>query len=147
MFIRTVGARGNGSAEAIGAYGVVLMFGEHKKELKKSFRGVTNNQMEMQAVIEALKVFKRKDMPVIIHSDSALVVNCINSKWYVNWRKKGWRKSDKKPVENKKLWEELLELYESFDDIDFVKVKGHSGDEYNVRADELANEAMDNHED
>lgn len=140
-------SRGNGTPEAIGAYGAVLMFGEHKKELKESFRGVTNNQMEMRAVIEALKALKRKDVTVIIHSDSALVVNCLNSKWYVNWRKKGWRKSDRKPVENKALWEELLDLYESFDDVEFVKVKGHSGDEWNERADELANEAMDNHVD
>jgi len=123
------------------------MFGENKKEIMGSARGVTNNQMEMLAVIEVLKTLKRKDIPVVIHADSALVVNCINSKWYVNWRKKGWRKSDRKPVENKELWKELLELYESFDDVKFVKVKGHSGDEWNERADELANEAMDNHVD
>ena len=121
--------RGNQFAENIGGYGVVLLYKEHKKELKDAFKNVTNNQMEILSVIEGLKALKTFDLPVEIYSDSQYVVNTIN----LNWNKRA----------NLDLWEELYTYMSKFKDIKFIKVKGHSDNEFNNRADKLANEAMD----
>ena len=121
--------RGNQFAENIGGYGVVLLYGEHKKELKDAFKNVTNNQMEILSVIEGLKALKQYDIPVEIYSDSQYVVNTIN----LNWKKNA----------NQDLWEELYNYIGKVKDIEFIKVKGHSDNEFNNRADKLANEAMD----
>lgn len=137
------GSRGNGKENSIGGYGVVLSFGEHTKELYQGFRGVTNNQMEIRAAIEGLRAMKKTNIAVEIRSDSAYLVNCINNKWYKNWMNNGWITSAKKPVENRELWIELIDLVQTFPFIQFTKVKGHSTDEGNNRADYLANLAMD----
>ena len=121
--------RGNQFAENIGGYGVVLIYGDHKKELKDAFRNVTNNQMEILSVIEGLKALKRFDLPIEIYSDSQYVVNSIN----LNWKKNA----------NVDLWTELYFYKNQCKDIKFIKVKGHSDNEFNNRADKLANEAMD----
>jgi ribonuclease HI len=136
------GARGNGKANNVGGYGVVMQFGEHTKELYEGFRGVTNNQMEIRAVIDALEAMKKTNLPVEVRSDSAYVVNCINQGWYKKWMNNGWLTSGRKPVENRELWIELIEQINRFPFISFVKVKGHSTDEGNNRADALANLAM-----
>ena len=133
------GCRKNG----IGGWGVVFVYGDLVKEVYGGSINATNNKMELTAVIEALKRIKRKDVPIEVHSDSAYIVNCFNDKWYVKWRKNGWTNSKKQPVENRDLWEELINLVESFDDIEFVKVKGHSGVEFNERADQLANQGIE----
>lgn len=121
--------RGNQFAENIGGYGVVLLYGEHKKELKDAFKNVTNNQMEILSVIEGLKALKRFDLPIEVYSDSQYVVNTVN----LNWNKNA----------NQDLWKELYSYIEKAKDIKFIKVKGHSDNEFNNRADKLANEAMD----
>lgn len=137
------GSRNNGEPDAISGYGIIIMYGSYTREMIGAKFGSTNNQMEMKSVIESMKVLKPRDVPVVVHTDSNLIIQTINKKWYVNWVKNGWKKSNKKPVENKALWEELLGLYKEFDNIKFVKVKGHDTDKYNNRADELANIAMD----
>ncbi|MBU5485701.1 ribonuclease HI [Clostridium sp. MSJ-11] len=140
--IYTDGAcRGNGKENTIGAYGIVLMYNEHKREIKKAVRNTTNNIMELTAVIEALKILK-EPCEVQLYSDSAYVVNAINNKWIDSWLKNGWRTSSKEPVKNRELWEKLIELL-SYHHVKFIKVKGHSDNEYNNRCDKLANEAMD----
>lgn len=121
--------RGNQFAENIGGYGVVLLYGEYKKELKDAFKNVTNNQMEILSVIKGLKALKQYDIPVEVYSDSQYVVNTIN----LNWKKNA----------NQDLWEELYNYIGKVKDIKFIKVKGHSDNIYNNRADQLANEAMD----
>lgn len=121
--------RGNQFAENIGGYGVVLLYGEYRKELKDAFKNVTNNQMEILSVIEGLKALKQYDIPVEVYSDSQYVVNTVN----LNWKKNA----------NQDLWEELYNILRKIKDIKFIKVKGHSDDSLNNRADELANEAMD----
>ncbi len=144
IIIYTDGAcAGNQNSENIGGYGAVLLYKGHEKEIYDGEINTTNNKMEMKACIEALKTLKRKDIPVEVYTDSAYVCNCINNKWYVKWRKNGWRNSKKNPVENKGLWVELLDLVENLDDIKFFKVKGHSGVPLNERADDLANKGMD----
>ncbi len=142
IIIYTDGAcRGNGKEDAIGGFGIVLEYNGVKKEIKKAFRNTTNNIMELSAVIEALSMLK-EPCEAMIHSDSAYVVNAINQNWLKGWQKNGWKTSAKEPVKNKELWEKLIKLI-AFHNVTFVKVKGHSDNEYNNRCDELANEAMD----
>ena len=117
--------RGNQTEKNEGGYGALLIYKGKEKEIKGHSGNTTNNIMEMTAVIMALKALKEKDIQVEIYSDSAYVVNCFKQKWYVGWRKNGWKNSKKKPVENKELWMELLELVESFKKVNFFKVKGH----------------------
>lgn len=136
------GSRQNGSPEAISGYGVILIYGEHIKEYYEGFLQKTNNQMEIMGVIKGLSMLKREDVEVEVFTDSAYVVGAMTT-WYKDWIKKGWKNSKKKPVENRELWEELIELKDRFKNVTFTKVKGHSGHVWNERADELANKAMD----
>ncbi len=119
-----------------GGWGAVLLWNGKQKELSGGDPNTTNNRMEMQAVIEALNALK-KPCTVKIHSDSALIINAFIKGWIDNWQKRGWRKADKKPVENKELWQAMLKAMKPHDVI-WVKVKGHAGIELNERADQLA---------
>ena len=121
--------RGNQFKENIGGYGIIMIYGNYKKEFKNAFKNVTNNQMELLSVITALKMLKQYDIPIEVYSDSQYVVNTIN----LNWKKNA----------NKDLWEELYNILGKIKDIKFIKPKGHSDNIYNNRADQLANEAMD----
>ena len=94
----------------------------------------TNQRMELQAALEAVKALPG---PLHIVSDSTYVVNCFKDNWWKGWLKRGWKNSQKKPVANRDLWEPLIELYQERD-VTFEWVKGHSGDRWNDRADELA---------
>lgn len=94
----------------------------------------TNQRMELQAALEAVKAIPG---PLHIVSDSTYVVNCFKDSWWKGWLKRGWKNSQKKPVANRDLWEPLIELYQERD-VTFEWVKGHSGDRWNDRADELA---------
>ena len=101
----------------------------------------TNQRMEIQAVLEALKVLTGE---VRVVSDSTYVVKCFNDRWYEGWLNRGWKNSQKKPVANQDLWEPLIDLYLARkDELSFDWVKGHSGDEMNDKADELAVLAKD----
>lgn len=140
------GCRGNGKSDAIGAYGVQLNFTDennvtHTKELCKAFKGVTNNQMELQAVIECLKALNQP-CKVILTTDSKYVCNAINEKWLQGWIRKGWVNSSKQPVKNKEQWQELVPLLEKHE-VQFFWVRGHADNPGNQRADELCNIAMD----
>ncbi len=136
------GCRGNQSKNNIGAWGVVLTYKNNIKELSGSDKNTTNNKMELTATIRALQQLKKNDIPVRVHVDSAYVLNGISS-WIYGWIKNGWKDSKKAPVKNKELWMELYELKRQFKDIQFIKVKGHSDNEGNNRADELCNIEMD----
>jgi ribonuclease HI len=92
--------------------------------------------MEMQAVIESLKIVKRSNAQIIIYTDSKYVMNGI-SEWIEGWKKNGWKNSAKKPIKNVDLWQELDEQ-SSKHDIKWVWVKGHNGNKYNEIADQLA---------
>jgi len=119
-----------------GGWGAVLRWNGTEKELSGGDPQTTNNRMEMQAVIEALKALKKPCL-VKIHSDSALIINAFQQGWIKNWQKRGWRKSNKKPVENKELWQDMLKAMQPHDVL-WIKVKGHAGIELNERADQLA---------
>ena len=122
-----------------GGWGSILMYKDKKKEISGGSKETTNNIMEITAVIEALKLLKYP-CEVQIYSDSAYVVNAFNNGWIYNWNKNNWKTADKKPVKNKELWEELYSLTKVHK-VEFIKVKGHSDNEYNNRCDELAVEA------
>lgn len=128
---------GNQSANNVGGWGVVLKYGQQVKELHGGERNTSNQRMELTACIKALEAIKAKDKPIVIYSDSAYLVNCMNERWYDRWRRNGWKNAKKKPVENRELWERLLELVGQFN-VRFKKIPGHAGVELNERADELA---------
>ena len=97
----------------------------------------TNQRMELQAVLHAVNSLEG---PLEIWSDSTYVVNCFRDEWWVGWERRGWKNSQKKPVANQDLWKPLIQAVKGRD-VAFHWVKGHSGDEWNDIADELAVEA------
>jgi ribonuclease HI len=123
-----------------GGWGTILMYKNVKKEISGYMENTTNNIMEITAVIEGLKLLKY-ECEVEIYSDSAYVVNAFNNHWIEGWRKKNWINSSKEPVKNKELWQELYNLTKQHN-VKFIKVKGHSDNEYNNRCDELARLAI-----
>ncbi len=122
-----------------GGWGAWLRWGSHEKELFGGERSTTNNRMELTAVIEALASLKRR-VPVAIYTDSAYVRNGI-TEWISNWKRRGWRTADGKPVKNADLWRRLDELAAQHA-VQWHWVKGHSGDPGNERADALANRGV-----
>lgn len=122
-----------------GGWGAVLQYNGHVRELKGGLAETTNNQMELTAAIEALNALKRP-CKVELHTDSQYVKNGIQS-WLFNWKKNGWRTADRKPVKNMELWQALDAAVQRHA-ITWHWVKGHAGDEFNERADRLANEGM-----
>ncbi|ADL68887.1 ribonuclease HI [Thermoanaerobacterium thermosaccharolyticum] len=126
-----------------GGWGAVLIYNGIKKEISGYEENTTNNRMELTAVIKALSLLKRS-CKINIYSDSSYLINAFNQKWIENWQKRGWLKSDKTPVENKDLWLKLLDL-SSCHDIKWIKVKGHSDNEYNNRCDKLATDEIRKH--
>ena len=125
-----------------GGWGAILMYKDIKKEISGGKADTTNNVMEITAVIEGLKLLK-EPCKVQIYSDSAYVVNAFNQHWIENWIKKNWQNSKKEPVKNKELWLELYALVKQHE-VEFIKVKGHSDNEFNNRCDELARGAIQN---
>jgi len=123
-----------------GGWGTILMYKDIKKEISGGNKNTTNNVMELTAVIEGLKMLKFP-CDVKIYSDSAYVVNAFTQKWIYGWLKNGWKTSNKEDVKNKELWQELYE-FTKIHNIEFIKVKGHSDNEYNNRCDELARNAI-----
>lgn len=136
------GCRGNQTDNNVGAWGVYIQHNERVIELGGYELNTTNNQMELRAPIEALKIIKKKDIPITIYFDSAYVLNGITS-WVEGWKRNGWKNSSKKPVKNKELWVELDNLKNQFTNLQFVKVKGHSDNFGNIQADRICNEYMD----
>jgi len=92
-----------------GGWGAILTYEGKEKEISGSSKDTTNNIMELTAVVEALKALKY-ECEVEIFSDSAYVVNTFEKGWIYNWQKNNWRTSNKEPVKNRELWEELYEL-------------------------------------
>lgn len=123
-----------------GGWGVVLRSGDHEKELYDGDFDTTNNRMELMAAIMGLESLKR-GCKVTLHTDSKYVMQGI-TEWIHNWKKKGWKTANKKPVKNADLWQRLDEATTRHD-IKWLWVKGHADNEGNNRADELANYGME----
>lgn len=128
-----------------GAAAVVLFNGKEYIATEREFKS-TNQRMEILAVIKAFEIVENLGVAanngkIVIYSDSAYVINCFNQMWYLNWFKNGWVNTHKKPIINKDLWERLFSYYFKYDkgcQVIFEKVKGHSGVQYNEKADKLA---------
>ena len=125
-------ARGN---PGNGGYGIVMLFGEHRKEISEGYKHTTNNRMELLAVIVALEALKIEGCDVTIYTDSKYVADSVTKGWVFNWLKKRF-----KGKKNADLWIRFLEIYKKHV-VKFVWVKGHANNPLNERCDELAVEA------
>ena len=123
-----------------GGWGVLLIYGDSRKEMFGGEDNTTNNRMELMAAIEALKSLKRS-CKLTLYTDSQYVRKGI-TEWIINWKKRNWRTAAKKPVKNEDLWK-LLDTQVSRHDVEWVWVKGHAGNEGNEAADRLANRGID----
>ena len=119
-----------------GGYGVVLLYGEHRRELSGGFRRTTNNRMEILAAIAALGALKEK-CRVLLYSDSQYLVNAIEQGWAERWQANGWRRNKSEKALNPDLWTELLRLVEA-NRVQFRWIRGHAGHPENERCDQLA---------
>ena len=118
-----------------GGWAALLRMGGKEKEIFGGEALTTNNRMELLAAIRALQALKRP-CRVALHTDSVYVKDGI-TRWIHKWRINGWRTSDKKPVKNAELWQELVDACEPHR-IEWHWVKGHAGHPENERADALA---------
>jgi ribonuclease HI len=123
-----------------GGWGVLLRAKGRERELHGGERHTTNNRMELTAVIEALGSLRR-NCKVRLYTDSQYVQKGI-SQWIHDWKRRGWRTADRKPVKNADLWRRLDELARGHD-VEWHWVRGHSGHPGNERADALANRGID----
>jgi ribonuclease HI len=124
----------------VGGWGALLQLNGKERELCGGEMLTTNNRMELTAAIRALEALKRP-CRVILHTDSKYVQQGI-SEWVHNWKRRGWKTADKKPVKNEDLWRRLDELAVSHH-VKWVWVKGHAGHHGNERADQLANRGIE----
>ncbi len=123
-----------------GGWGALLRQGPHEKKLYGGEADTTNNRMELLAVIEALRALKRPCV-VTVHTDSSYVQKGM-TEWLHNWKRRGWRTADKKPVKNADLWQTLDALCERHT-LHWKWVRGHAGDPGNECADALANQGVE----
>lgn len=103
----------------------------------------TNQRMELQAVLSALRTLAPAPGPIEIVSDSQYVVKCFTEGWWQGWLRRGWKNSQREPVANRDLWEPLISLVRERGDIEFRWVRGHTGDPMNEFVDVLAVAAID----
>lgn len=123
-----------------GGWGAILMYNGMEKRISGGEINTTNNRMELLAVINGLSCLKEK-CKVLLYSDSAYVVNAYLQGWIVSWKANGWKKQNK-TVKNVELWKQLDSLT-SYHEVQFIKVKGHSDNEYNNECDKMARAQVD----
>ncbi|NVO01309.1 MAG: ribonuclease HI [Bacteroidetes bacterium] len=115
-----------------GGFGVVMMYGTHRKEISQGFRHTTNNRMELLSVIVGLEALTKAPLPVTVYSDSKYVVDAVEKGWLF-----GWEKTDFKKKKNPDLWKRFLKIYQKHH-VKFVWIKGHANNKENERCDVLA---------
>ena len=120
----------------VGGYCAILIYNEIEKIISGREENTTNNRMEIMAVIKGLAALKEK-CKVNVYSDSQYVVDAFNEGWIDSWQNSGWKTAGKKEVKNVELWQQLLTLVKNHE-VTFIKVKGHSDNEYNNRCDKIA---------
>jgi ribonuclease HI len=123
-----------------GGWAAILIYEGKEREIYGFEPNTTNQRMELQAAIKGLEALKYACM-VKLYSDSAYLINAFHQNWLKKWSLNGWLNSQKKPVENRDLWEELLRLSE-IHQVDWIKVPGHRDNQYNNRCDLLARTAI-----
>lgn len=119
-----------------GGYGVILKYGNRRKEMSGGFRRTTNNRMELTAAIVGLESLKER-CRVILYTDSQYLVESITKGWAQRWRENGWKRTKKEQARNPDLWERFLQLCE-YHEVELKWLRGHAGDRENERADNLA---------
>lgn len=122
-----------------GGWGALLIYGKHQKEICGGEADTTNNRMELTAAIKALETLKRP-CEVHLHTDSQYLRDGI-TKWIHQWKQRGWRTADKKPVKNADLWQ-ALEIVLAPHQVEWHWVKAHNGHPENERADALARQGI-----
>lgn len=144
--------KGNGKKDSVGAWAYVVVNAEYNTMSFgdcQAVEGTTNQRMELQAAIEALRALESiavlPEDSITVYTDSAYLHNCFTQCWYTNWIRNNWKNSKKEPVANRDLWEQLVPYFTKFG-VDFVKVKGHAGgrnehEKWNEYVDELAQNA------
>ena len=120
-----------------GGYGLVLMSGNHRKELSAAYRLTTNNRMELLSVIVGLECLKKEKTAITVYSDSKYVVDAVEKKWVFVWEKKNFGKK-----KNPDLWIRFLKIYRKHT-VKFIWIKGHADNKENERCDELASAAAE----
>ena len=131
----------NGAADAPGGWAyVILKDGRLISQNSGGEKGTTNQRMELIAALKACEEIDAIDgfATVKLYSDSAYLINCYKQNWWKSWRANGWRNSKKEPVANQDLWEKLIFFFMKAPGYDFIKVKGHAGNQYNEMVDRLA---------
>lgn len=123
-----------------GGWGVILQYGDKRKELCDGEAHTTNNRMELTAAIKALEALK-EPCAVELWTDSQYVQQGI-TEWIKRWQSNGWRTANRKPVQNAELWQQLLALTEKHM-VSWQWLKGHAGHAENERCDELARAALE----
>jgi len=123
-----------------GGYGIVMRSGKHRKDISQGYQLTTNNRMELLAVIVALETIRSEQAEVTVYSDSKYVVDAIEKGWVFDWVKKGFKKK-----KNPDLWKRFLKIYPKHN-VKLRWVKGHDGNPFNERCDQLAVSAA-NHSD
>jgi ribonuclease HI len=119
-----------------GGWAAIIIDDGPEREISGGELSTTNQRMELRAALEGLRAVNGR-REVDLYSDSAYLVNCFRDRWYLRWRQNGWRNAQKRPVENRDLWEALLAENERHT-VRWHKVAGHRGDPLNERADRLA---------
>jgi ribonuclease HI len=115
-----------------GGYGILLLSGQHRKELSGGFRLTTNNRMELLAVIIGLETLRFEDSEVVVYTDSRYVADAVEKQWVFEWEKKRFRKK-----KNPDLWMRFLSVYRKHK-VKFIWIKGHADNPENERCDRLA---------
>ena len=125
-----------------GGWGIVVILPNGEvAEYSKGFTLTTNSRMEMMAMYMALKYAEKYGKGnVNIHSDSNFIIQAFTQHWLDGWVKKGWKKQKNEPVANADIWKKIYPLYKKLD-VNFLKVKAHSGIEHNEQVDDLARAA------
>ena len=126
----------------LGGYGVILEYGQNRKELHGHIPQATNNSAELTAAIQGFRALTERCQVNVI-TDSAYIVNSFSKGWIYRWHENGWKTAEKKPVANRQLWEELLAEVAKHD-VSWTHVRGHNGNPYNERCDELARMGTEN---
>ena len=124
-----------------GGWGALIIDGDSRKELYAGNPDTTNNQMEMQAALEALIYLKDRNEHIELFTDSNIVKKGM-TEWMEKWKRNNWKNSNKKIVKNKEIWMQLDEACNSLN-VTWTWVKGHDGDPGNEKADFLANKGAD----
>lgn len=124
----------------LGGWAAILMYKSVHREISGGCEETTNNRMEITAALMALRALK-EPCAVDLYTDSAYLCNTFRAGWIDNWVSNGWKKADRKPVENDDLWKQMLEMTGTHKVV-WHKVKGHAENEFNNRCDELAREEI-----